>query len=102
MRLARLFCSVPWLFAACATAPPPVDPLAALPALAASDLSCPQHLLVIAPVGNQTFAETRQPLYESVEGCSMTVIYVATKQGYVLSRGGRRAPPLAPDHVDVR
>jgi hypothetical protein len=102
MRLPRLLCGVPWLVAACATAQPPVDPIAALPALAASDLSCPRELLLITPVGDQTFAETRQPLYQIVQGCSLSVVYVATKHGYVLSQGNRKAPSLAPDHVDVR
>jgi hypothetical protein len=79
-----------------------VDPIAALPALASSELSCPEAQLLIAPIGDQTFADTRQPLYQSVEGCSMNVIYVATKHGYVMSQGKRRTPSLAPDHVDVR
>ena len=102
MRVPRLWFGVPWLVVSCATAPPPVDPVAALPTLAASDLSCPRELLVITPVGDQTFGDTRQPLYQSVEGCSWTVVYVATKQGYVMSQGKRRTPSLAPDHVDVR
>jgi hypothetical protein len=102
MRLPRLLCFVPWLVAACATTQTPVDPIAALPARASADLSCPQNLLRITPVGEETFAETRQPLYQSVEGCSLSVIYVATKQGYVMSQGKPHMPSMAPDHVDVR
>ena|SRR5579862_1270578 len=102
MRLPRLLCVAPWLVAACATSQLPVDPLAALQAQAASDLSCPPTLLRITPLGDETFGEARQPLYESVEGCSLSVIYVATKKGYVMSQGHHRAPSMAPDHVDVR
>jgi hypothetical protein len=102
MRVPRASCLVPWLVAACATAQPPVDPIAALPAQAAADLSCPASLLRIAPLGDETFGETKQPLYQSVEGCSMHVIYTATKAGYVMSKGSRPKPAMAPDHVDVR
>jgi hypothetical protein len=106
MRLPRLQCVVPWLVpwlvAACATAQAPADPVAALHAKAASDLSCPQSLLLITPLGDETFAETRQPLYQSVAGCGMSVVYMATKTGYVMSQGNHRAPAMAPDHVDVR
>lgn len=102
MRPSPVACVVPWLVAACATAPPPVDPLAALPAQASSELSCPRTLLRITPLGDETFESTRLPLYQSVEGCSMHVVYTATKSGYVLSKGNRSRPSLAPDHVDVR
>jgi hypothetical protein len=97
-----MLCAVPWIVAACATAPPPADPIAALHAQAASDLSCPQTLLRITPLSDETFGDTRQPLYQSVEGCSMHVVYMATKAGYVMSKGKRPAPSMAPDHVDVR
>jgi hypothetical protein len=102
MRLPRTFCVVSWFVAACATSQPPADSMPALQARAASDLSCPQSLLRITPLGDQTFAETRQPLYLDVEGCSMHVVYMATKNGYVMSQGYHRAPAMAPDHVDVR
>ena|SRR5881394_2044911 len=102
MRMSTIGCLVPWLVAACATAPPPADPIAALHAQASSDLSCPQPLLRITPLGDQTFEATRLPLYQDVEGCSMHVVYAATKSGYVLSKGSRPKPPLGPDHVDVR
>ena len=102
MRLSLILCVVPWLGVACATAPPPADPIAALHAQAASDLSCPQSLLRITPLGDEMFGDTRQPLYQSVEGCSMHVVYMATKSGYVMSKGARPKPTLAPDHVDVR
>ena len=101
MRLRRLLC-VPWLVAACATSQLPVDPIAALQAQASSELSCPQTLLRITPMGDQTFGDARQPLYESVEGCGLSVVYVATKRGYVMSQGNHRTPSMAPDHVDVR
>jgi len=32
----------------------------------------------------------------------MHVVYMATKNGYVMSQGNHRAPAMAPDHVDVR
>jgi hypothetical protein len=92
---------VPWLLAACATASPPVDPVRALPAQASADLSCPTNVLRIAPMGEETFGETRIPLYQEVQGCSMHVIYTATKAGYVLSTPQHK-PSHAPDHVDVR
>jgi hypothetical protein len=102
MRLPRLMCVVPCLVAACATAPPPADPIAAFHAQAASELSCPQEMLRFIPLGDETFGETRQPLHQSVEGCSMRVVYTATKDGYVMSKGNPHTPSLAPDHVDVR
>jgi hypothetical protein len=105
MRLAPALHVIPWLVVpcllACATAPPPADPVAALRARAASDLSCPGHLLRIAPMGAETFGASRVPLYQDVEGCSMHVIYVATESGYVLS-APQMKPPKGPDHVDVR
>jgi hypothetical protein len=102
MQWACLLCAVPWLISGCATAPPPADPIGALRARASSDLSCPQALLQITPLGDETFGETRQPLYQSVEGCSMHVSYIATSAGYVMKSGSRPPPAMAPDHVDVR
>src|SRR5882672_8938297 len=102
MRISHLACVVSWLVAACATAPPPADPIAALHAQAAADLSCPQPLLRITPLGDQTYEATRLPLYQDVEGCSLHVVYAATKAGYVMTKGSRPKPSLAPDHVDVR
>jgi len=90
------------LLLACATAPPPADPVGALPAQAAKDLSCPANVLRIAPMGEEKFEGGPVPLYQSVEGCSMHVIYTATKTGYVLSSPQKGPPSLAPDHVDVR
>jgi hypothetical protein len=89
------------LLAACATAPPPVDPVKALPAQASADLSCPTNVLRIAPMGEETFGDARIPMYQEVQGCSMHVIYTATKAGYVLT-SPKTKPSLAPDHVDVR
>jgi hypothetical protein len=88
--------------AACATAPAPADPLAALPARAAQDLSCPAHLLQIAPVGAETFGPKAQPLYEEAQGCGMHVLYVATDKGYVLSSPKPHRPPREENWVDVR
>jgi hypothetical protein len=102
MRTPRLLCVVSWLVAACATAPPPVDPIADLQTRAASDLSCPKSLLRINPLGDETFGEARLPLYQNVEGCSLHVVYTATKKGYVMTQGSHRPPAMAPDHVDVR
>jgi hypothetical protein len=102
MRPPRTLYVVPLLVAACATSRPPADSIPALQARAASDLSCPQSLLRITPLGDQTFGEPRQPLYLDVEGCSMHVVYMATKNGYVMSQGYHRPPEMAPDHVDVR
>jgi hypothetical protein len=102
MRPPRLLHAVPWLVAACATAPPPTDPIVALKARAASDLSCPASLLRITPLGDQTFGQTRQPLYENVEGCSLNVVYTATAKGYVMTQGNHAPPALEPDHVEVR
>jgi hypothetical protein len=102
MRKTGMLGVVPWLIAACATAPPPADPIGALRTRASSELSCPEALLGITPLGDQTFGETRHPLYQNVEGCGMHVIYTATKAGYVMSKGRRSPPTLAPDHVDVR
>jgi hypothetical protein len=101
MRLPHALHLVPLLVASCATAPPPADPVAALRAQAAADLSCPSHLLRIAPMGAETFGPSRVPLYQDVEGCSMHVIYVATEKGYTLS-APQMKPPKGPDHVDVR
>jgi hypothetical protein len=103
MRRAYALCVVSWLVATCATSPPPPgDPIAALRARASSELSCPQELLRISPLGDQTFGPNGQPLYEDVEGCSLHVVYTATKSGYLMSSGRRAPPSLAPDHVDVR
>jgi hypothetical protein len=114
MRLRAARRGVPWIaarvlarvlalsFASCATAPPPVDPVKALPALAAADMSCPASNLRITPMGDQTFGDARIPAYQEVEGCSMHVIYAATKSGYVLSAPKYLPPAHAPDHVDVR
>jgi hypothetical protein len=102
MRLATALWSFPWLIAACAATPPPGDPIKALRTRAASDLSCPVVDLRIAPMGDQTFGEGRIPAYQEVEGCSMHVIYAATKAGYVLSSPKNAPPAHAPDHVDVR
>lgn len=85
MRIPRVLWGVPLLFVACATAPPPADPIAALRGQASSDLSCPATMLSISPMGDATFGDTRVPLYQEVQGCSMHVVYVATKEGYVLS-----------------
>jgi hypothetical protein len=101
MRIARALLVMPVLVAACATAPPPADPIAALRATAAVDLSCPAHLLRVTPVGEETFGPQRLPLYQQVEGCSMHVIYVARETGYVLS-SPRPSALKGPDHVDVR
>ena len=103
MRLPAFVWGVAWLVGACATAPPPVDPVKALPAQASSDLSCPVEVLRISPMGEQTFGDGRVPMYQEVEGCSMHVIYTATKAGYVMTSPKRQPPPAhAPDHVDVR
>jgi hypothetical protein len=90
------------LVTSCAATPPPADPGKALRAQASSDLSCPTSDLRIAPLGAETFGDARVPLYQEVEGCSMHVIYTATKEGYVLSAPKHVAPDHAPDHVDVR
>jgi hypothetical protein len=90
MRLPDALLGFPLLIAACATAPPPADPVAALRAQASADLSCPADLLRIAPVGDETFGDTRLPLYQEAQGCSMHVMYKATKAGYVLSTPGVR------------
>jgi hypothetical protein len=102
MRLILLSCLVSSLVTGCATTQIPVDRVAELRTRAASDLSCPQELLRITPMGEELYEDTRQPLYQEVEGCSMHVIYTATKDGYVMSKGGHPPPSLAPNHVDVR
>jgi hypothetical protein len=88
----------------CATAStlPPALSVAALKPRAAAELSCPEVYLSVAPLGDEKYAETGEPLYESVEGCSLSVVYVRTKDGYVLSKGARPKPSLEPDRVDVR
>jgi hypothetical protein len=101
MRVGRALLVLPGVVAACATAPPPGDPIAALRASAATDLSCPAHLLRMTPVGDETFGPQRVPLYEQVEGCGMHVIYVAHESGYVMG-SPKPALPKGPDHVDVR
>jgi hypothetical protein len=102
MRLPAAWWGVPWLVAACATAAPPADPVKALQATAASDLSCPAADLQITPMGSETFGDARIPAYQEVAGCSMRVIYAATKDGYVMSAPKHLPPVHAPDHVDVR
>jgi hypothetical protein len=93
---------VSWLVSACATAPPPADPVKALQAQATTDLSCPAADLQIAPMGNETFGDARVPLYQEAQGCGLHVIYTATKAGYVLTSPKHAPPALAPNHVDVR
>ncbi|HVV86283.1 MAG TPA: hypothetical protein VHE35_24675 [Kofleriaceae bacterium] len=89
---------------ACATAPPPPpgDPVAAVRAQAATDLSCPAHLLRVSPIGAETVGSPARPQYMDVEGCSLHVIYEAKEAGYVLSSPKQVTPAHAPDHVDVR
>jgi hypothetical protein len=41
-------------------------------------------------VGDETFGDARVPLYQEVQGCSIHVMYRATKAGYVLSSPGVR------------
>jgi hypothetical protein len=105
MRLSRVRAalSVPWVLAACATSPPPPpgDPIVAVRAQAASELSCPAHLLRVTPLGAERVGPEQRPRYIDVEGCSLHVIYVANDGGYVLTP--KTAPPVhAPDHVEVR
>jgi hypothetical protein len=103
MRLSGAWVGVASLLAACATAPPPPpgDPVAAVRAQAASELSCPAHLLRVTPLGAESVGPEHRPRYMDVEGCSLHVIYVAGDVGYVMTP--KQAPPAhAPDHVDVR
>jgi hypothetical protein len=106
MQLRAALCGGPlvvaWLVSACATAPPPADPVKALHEQAATDLSCPTADLQFAPMGNETFGDARVPLYQEAQGCGMHVIYTATKAGYVLTSPKHPPPSHAPDHVDVR
>ncbi|HVU51725.1 MAG TPA: hypothetical protein VHL80_13610 [Polyangia bacterium] len=105
MRLPRAWVAftVSGVLAACATSTPPPagDPVAAVRAQAAAELSCPAHLLRVTALGGETVGPDQRPRYIDVEGCSLHVIYVAGETGYVLTP--KQAPPAhAPDHVDVR
>jgi hypothetical protein len=103
MRRPRVLVAVPWLVGACATAPPPSpgDPVVAVRGQAASELSCPAHLLRVSAIGAETAGPEKRPRYIDVEGCSLHVIYVATETGYVMTPKTAQ-PTHAPDHVDVR
>jgi hypothetical protein len=105
MRLALAALGVSWLVTACATTPPPTppgDPLQAVRAQAATELSCPAHLLRAAALGDETVAPSGRPRYVEVVGCSLHVIYSANETGYVLTSPRHVEPAHAPDHVDVR
>jgi hypothetical protein len=70
-------------------------------AQAATELSCPAHLLRVSAMGAETAGPEKRPRYIDVEGCSLHVIYVANESGYAMTP--KTAPPAhAPDHVDVR
>jgi hypothetical protein len=101
MRVGRALLVIPGFVTACATAPPPADPVAALRSSAAVDMSCPAHLLRVTPLGEETFGPQHVPLYQQVEGCGMHVIYVAHETGYVMG-SPKPTPARGPDHVDVR